>query len=86
MVSHVVADTTSWEQKVAKALEGMAEVVAYVKNDHLGFTIPYTLNGEERSYYPDFIARIQLPRPLETVDKQRAGPSRRPRKDGAPYQ
>jgi type III restriction enzyme len=37
----------------------MDEVVAYVKNDHLGFTIPYTLNGEERSYYPDFIARVR---------------------------
>jgi type III restriction enzyme len=29
-----------------------------VKNDHLGFTIPYTLNGEERNYTPDFIACI----------------------------
>ncbi len=60
-VSHVVADTGSWEQKTAQALEDMIEVVAYVKNDHLGFTIPYTLNGEERSYYPDFIARISVP-------------------------
>ena len=58
-VSHVVADTGSWEQKTAQALEEMAEVVAYVKNDHLGLIIPYTLNGEERSYYPDFIARVR---------------------------
>jgi len=63
-VSHVVADTDSWEQKTAQALEEMAEVVAYVKNDHLGFTIPYTLNGEERSYYPDFVVRLRSPRPL----------------------
>ncbi len=63
-VSHVVADTESWEQKLAQTLEDMDEVVAYVKNDHLGFTIPYTLNGEERSYYPDFIARVRSPRPL----------------------
>ena len=63
-VSHVVADTDSWEQKLAQSLEEMDEVVAYVKNDHLGFTIPYTLNGEERSYYPDFIARVRSPRPL----------------------
>jgi type III restriction enzyme len=58
-VSHVVADTGSWEQKVADALEEMDEVVCYVKNQGLTFTIPYTLNGEERQYYPDFLARVR---------------------------
>jgi type III restriction enzyme len=57
-ISHVVADTDSWEQKLAQTLEDMPEVFAYVKNQNLGFTIPYTLNGEEHSYYPDFIVRI----------------------------
>ena len=57
-VSHVVADTASWEQKMAQALEDMDEVLRYVKNDHLGFTIPYTLNGEERQYHPDFTAVV----------------------------
>ncbi len=57
-VSHVVADTESWEQKLAQTLEDMPEVFAYVKNQNLGFTIPYTLNGEEHNYYPDFIVRI----------------------------
>ena len=57
-ISHVVADTGSWEQKMAQALEEMPEVLRYVKNQSLGFTIPYTLNGEERQYYPDFIAQI----------------------------
>lgn len=55
-ISHVVADTGSWEQKLAQALEEMPEVVRYVKNHNLGFTIPYTLNGEEHQYIPDFIA------------------------------
>jgi type III restriction enzyme len=56
-ISHVVADTDSWEQKLAQTLEDdMPEVIRYVKNDHLGFTIPYTLNGEERRYFPDFLA------------------------------
>jgi type III restriction enzyme len=55
-VSHVVADTGSWEQKMAQALEEMDEVVRYVKNHSLGLTIPYTLNGEEHPYIPDFIA------------------------------
>jgi type III restriction enzyme len=54
-VSHVVADTGSWEQKMAQTLEDMDEVLRYVKNHGLGFTIPYTLNGEEHQYTPDFI-------------------------------
>jgi type III restriction enzyme len=57
-VSHVTADTTFWEQKAAQTLEEMDEVVRYVKNQSLGFTIPYTLNGEERNYIPDFIALV----------------------------
>jgi type III restriction enzyme len=57
-VSHVVADTGSWEQKLAQALEEMPEVIRYVKNQGLGFTIPYTLNGEEKQYYPDFVAHV----------------------------
>lgn len=57
-ISHVVADTGSWEQKMAESLEDMDEVKAYVKNHNLRFTIPYVLNGEQRQYIPDFIARI----------------------------
>lgn len=57
-VSHVVADTGSWEQKLAQALEEMPEVHCYVKNQGLNFSIPYTLNSEDKQYYPDFIARI----------------------------
>ena len=59
-ISHVVADTDSWEQKTAQALEQMNEVVAYVKNHNLDFTIPYTdHNGASRQYVPDFIARVR---------------------------
>ncbi|MFI5247579.1 MAG: restriction endonuclease subunit R, partial [Nitrospirales bacterium] len=57
-VSHVVADTGSWEQKMAQTLEDMDEVVCYVKNQNLGFLIPYTLEGEEHNYMPDFIVRV----------------------------
>jgi len=57
-ISHVVADTDSWEQKLAHTLEEMPEVVHYVKNHNLGFTIPYLLNGDEKQYTPDFIAHI----------------------------
>lgn len=58
-ISHVVADTDSWEQKMAEALEDMPEVIRYVKNHNLGFNIPYAFGGEERNYLPDFIACIQ---------------------------
>lgn len=57
-ISHVVADTDSWEQKLAQSLEDMKEVYSYVKNHNVGFTIPYTFNGVEKSYYPDFVVRI----------------------------
>jgi type III restriction enzyme len=53
-----VADTDSWEQKLAQTLEDMGEVVRYAKNHNLGFTIPYTLGGEGHNYIPDFIACI----------------------------
>lgn len=68
-ISHVVADTQSWEQKMAQALEAMDEVACYVKNHQLGFGIPYTRNGEERHYYPDFIVHIDDERedPLNLV-------------------
>ncbi|MEW6142291.1 MAG: BPTD_3080 family restriction endonuclease [Chloroflexota bacterium] len=58
-ISHVVADTGSWEQKMAQALEEMDEVICYVKNHNLSFTIPYTFEGEDRNYIPDFIVRVK---------------------------
>jgi type III restriction enzyme len=60
-ISHVVADTESWEQKMASVLEEMPEVFAYAKNQNLGFIIPYVLEGDERRYFPDFIAKIKVP-------------------------
>jgi type III restriction enzyme len=68
-ISHVVADTTSWEQKMASALEEMDEVKSYVKNTNLGFSIPYVLNNEEKNYYPDFIAKIKVTSPPVGEDK-----------------
>lgn len=56
-ISHVVLDS-SWEGKMAQVLEEMNEVVCYVKNHGLGFAIPYTLDGQEKNYIPDFIVRI----------------------------
>lgn len=59
-INYVVADTKSWEQIAAKTLEELVDeglVISYVKNAFLGFTIPYVKEGEDKLYYPDFIAR-----------------------------
>jgi type III restriction enzyme len=56
-VEYVTADS-NWEHVLSERLEGMPEVRAYVKNQGLGFTIPYTVDAKERTYLPDFIARI----------------------------
>jgi type III restriction enzyme len=56
-INYVVADTESWEQICAKTLEELPQVISYVKNAFLGFTIPYTKAGKDALYYPDFIAR-----------------------------
>ncbi len=57
-VSHVVADTGAWEQKLAQVLEELPEVRCYVKNHNLGLIVPYMLSGDEHAYYPDFVARV----------------------------
>jgi type III restriction enzyme len=54
-INYVVADTHTWEQKMAQALEEMAEVARYVKNHNLNFTIPYTFEGQDRQYIPDYV-------------------------------
>lgn len=53
-VSHVVLDS-NWEGKLAETLEDMPEVLRYIKNFQLGFTIPYTLDGQEKAYLPDYL-------------------------------
>lgn len=58
-VNYVVADTEEWEQGVAKKLEEMPEVISYVKNQNLGFYIPYEYGGIGRQYVPDFIAKLE---------------------------
>jgi type III restriction enzyme len=55
-VSHVALDS-GWEAKLADTLEKMNEVHSYVKNQGLGFVIPYAISGREHSYIPDFIVR-----------------------------
>ena len=53
-VNHVVCDS-GWEAEFTRAIEAHPKVRAYVKNQGLGFTVPYRLGGEAHTYLPDFI-------------------------------
>lgn len=50
---------SAWEGICAKTLEELDSVDSYVKNQFLGFTIPYVKDGKDRLYYTDFIARVK---------------------------
>ena len=62
-VSHVTLDGkdgNTWEQILALECERPgARIAAYVKNDHLGFTIPYIHKGKAHAYIPDFLLRLE---------------------------
>lgn len=61
-VSHVVLDGpkgNTWEEEVAGIVERHPDVHAFVKNDHLGFGVPYVHQGRSHTYVPDFIVRLK---------------------------
>lgn len=62
-VNRVVLDGpggNTWEEHVAQLIEGghLPQVAAFVKNDHLGFTIPYVHKGRTHGYVPDFLLKL----------------------------
>ncbi|WP_326842345.1 DEAD/DEAH box helicase family protein [Streptomyces sp. NBC_01558] len=61
-VSHVVLDGpegNTWEQLLMAYSEKHRDVLAYVKNDHLGFEIPYVYEGTRHDYVPDFLVKLR---------------------------
>ncbi len=56
-VSHVVEDS-NWEAEMARVCEEHPRVLAYVKNQGLGFEVPYRNGPVTRRYVPDFIVRL----------------------------
>ncbi len=56
-VNYTVADSR-WEHVIDLACEEIPEVLRYVKNQGLNFTIPYSLDGRPKSYYPDFLVDV----------------------------
>jgi type III restriction enzyme len=57
-LNYVVQDS-KWEQSAAYHLDNHARVVAFVKNQGLGFAIPYLHDGGLHNYVPDFIVRLE---------------------------
>ena len=51
----MVADTQKWEQSAAFLLDSHSGVKSWVKNDRLGFYIPYRNRGLPARYVPDFL-------------------------------
>ena len=58
-VNYVIAEDNSWQQIAAKTLDSMDNVIAWVKNDYLGFRIPYTVGDENKVYLPTFIVKVK---------------------------
>jgi type III restriction enzyme len=48
----------SWEEGLAQILEHHNRVHSYVKNERLGFAIPYVHEGRSHDYVPDFLVRL----------------------------
>lgn len=57
-VNYVVMDS-DWEGVAAKTLEELPQVISYVKNQFLGFAIPYVKEGKDKNYFTDFIVRCR---------------------------
>lgn len=56
-ISHCVFDS-AWEATEAYVIEKNPHVVAWAKNDHLGFEILYTFDGVIHKYTPDFLIKL----------------------------
>jgi type III restriction enzyme len=56
-VNFVVTDS-DWEADMARVIESHPRVLAYVKNQGLGFEVPYRDGGVARKYIPDFIVHV----------------------------
>ncbi|CBS87322.1 BPTD_3080 family restriction endonuclease [Azospirillum lipoferum] len=61
-VNLVICDS-EWEAEFARVAEEHPSVLAYVKNQGLGFEVPYRDGSTPRKYIPDFILRVDDGRP-----------------------
>ena len=79
-ISHLVGDS-AWEGHAANVFEGRDEVIAYAKNDHLGFQIQYMWAGSRRRYVPDFLVRLSSGKMLALEIKGTDSPQNKAKRD-----
>lgn len=56
-LNYVVCDS-DWEAEFCRVVEGHPRVRCYVKNQGLGFEVPYLFGSTPRRYLPDFLVRV----------------------------
>jgi type III restriction enzyme len=56
-VNWVILDS-DWEAELCRVVEAHPKVRTYVKNQGLGFEVPYLYGSETRKYRPDFIVLV----------------------------
>jgi type III restriction enzyme len=56
---NLVVKDSSWEGELARCIERNPHVRAYVKNQGLGFDVPYRDGAVSRKYLPDFIVQLE---------------------------
>lgn len=59
-LNYIVTDS-DWEAKFAQLLDEHPDVQSYAKNQNLGFEVPYSEQGDARTYLPDFLVRLRSP-------------------------
>jgi type III restriction enzyme len=79
-ISHVVGDS-AWEQYAANVFETHPEVIAYAKNDHLGFQIHYLWGGSRRRFIPDFLVKLANGKTLVLEIKGEDSPQNKAKRD-----
>ncbi|MBE7465615.1 MAG: DEAD/DEAH box helicase family protein [Planctomycetes bacterium] len=57
-VNWVICDNSDWEAEFCRVVEAQPRVKSYVKNQGLGFEVPYLFGAEPRRYLPDFIVLV----------------------------
>ena len=79
-ISHLVGDS-SWEGHAANVFEKSGDVLAYAKNDHLGFQIQYLWAGSRRRYIPDFLVKYTNGKMLALEIKGTDSPQNKAKRD-----
>lgn len=65
-INWIITDS-DWEDKFAAVIEEHPRVYSYAKNHNLGFEVPYAMEGEARTYLPDFLIRLDTDTPTTLI-------------------